>query len=176
MGSDFLSLNKDFSSLDSSERIRQLFNHFDEGQVLVTSSFGSTSVLLLHILGQVRPGFPVYFIDSGYHFIETLEYRKKIADQLDLKIIDVRANEKHHGFTKENNSWVFNQDLCCYINKVRPLEDLKSKFQVWVSGLLGFQNTNRSQKPIFEQKENFIKFHPLIDMNREEVHLYLQNP
>jgi phosphoadenosine phosphosulfate reductase len=174
MGSNLSDLNNIFANLDPTERIKVLFDHFEEDQILATSSFGGTSVILLHILSKVRPGFPVYFIDTGYHFDETIEYKKKVASLFNLKFVDLKANEKHHNFTKENNSWVFNQDLCCYINKVRPIEELKSRYQVWISGLLGFQNDIRSQKPIFEQKEKIIKFHPLIHMTNEEVDMYMK--
>lgn len=166
--------NKQFASLSPQERLHALFEKVGEEDVLVTSSFGSTSAILLHMLSKVRPGFPVYFVDTGYHFQETLKYRRLLARQLGLTLIDARAEERKHRFTKENETWRRNQDLCCAINKVGPVNELKDCHRIWVSGLLRFQNTNRQKMEIFEERADIIKFHPIIDMSPEEVALYRQ--
>jgi phosphoadenosine phosphosulfate reductase len=172
MNEEIGSWNKQFASLSPQERLKALFEEVAEEEVLVTSSFGSTSAILLHMLSKVKPGFPVYFVDTGYHFKETLAYRRLLTEQLGLTLIDARAEERKHRFTKENETWRLNQDLCCFINKVSPVDVLKSRHRIWVSGLLRFQNANRQKMELFEQRQGIIKFHPIIDMNPEEVALY----
>lgn len=174
MNKDIGSLNKQYASRSPMERLQALFKEVEEKEVLVTSSFGSTSAILLHMLGKVRPGFPVYFIDTGYHFEETLAYRKLLEERLQLTIVDARAEERKHRFTKENETWRRNQDLCCYINKVSPVDELKSRHSIWISGLLRYQNANREKMELFEQRQGIVKFHPIIDMSPEEVALYRQ--
>ena len=174
MTEEIASLNQKFASLGATERLKALFEEIDEKDVLVTSSFGSTSVILLHMLSKLKPGFPVYFIDTGYHFDETIAYRKQLEEQFNLQVLDVRAEERKHRFTKNNETWRLNHDLCCSINKVDPVNELKSKYKVWVSGLLRFQNANRQKMEVFEQKQDIIKFHPILDMRQEEVALYMQ--
>lgn len=174
MTNDIDSWNKEFTPLSPAERLKELFEHVDEKEVLVTSSFGSTSVLLLHMLSKAKPGFPVYFIDTGYHFKETLAYREQLASQFNLQIISVGAEERKHRFTRENETWRFNHDLCCFINKVSPVDELKKKHKVWVSGLLRFQNANRQNMEVFEDRQGILKFHPIIDMKQDEVALYSQ--
>lgn len=171
---DTVSLNNKFASLSPVERIKALFDHVDEQDVLVTSSFGSTSVLLLHMLSKAKPDFPVHFIDTGYHFEETKAYRKLLEEQFKLRVIDVKAEERKHLFTRDNETWRYNQDLCCHINKVSPVDELKSRHKVWISGLLRFQNANRQKMEIFEKRKGIVKFHPVIDMTPEEVSLYMQ--
>ncbi len=166
------SWNKQFTPLSPAERLKNLFEQVDEKKVLVTSSFGSTSVLLLHMLSKARPGFPVYFIDTGYHFEETIAYKETLASQFDLDIISVGAEERKHRFTRENETWRYNNDLCCFINKVTPVDDLKESHEVWISGLLRFQNANRENMEVFAEKSGIVKFHPIIDMTQEEVSLY----
>lgn len=172
MTTEINSWNKQFTPLSPAERLKTLFEQIDEKQILVTSSFGSTSVLLLHMLSKARPGFPVYFIDTGYHFDATLEYKETLASQFDLKIISVGAEERKHRFTRENETWRYNNDLCCFINKVTPVDELKASHKIWISGLLRFQNANREKMEVFEEKSGIIKFHPIIDMTQEEVSLY----
>lgn len=154
------------------DRLKCLFEDFSEDQVLVTSAFGGTSMILLHLLSKVKPGLTVHFIDTSYHFKETLTYRDQLMEGLGLKVIDVKANQKRNQFTRDNHSWKHNHDLCCFINKVEPLEEIKPKYQVWVSGLLRFQNSNREHLGLFENKPDILKFHPIIDMSKEEVATY----
>jgi len=165
-------INKSYQPLSFQERLERLFREFPEDKILVTSSFGTTSMALLHLLSKVKPGHPVHFIDTSYHFPETLEYRDKLVDQLGLKVVEVKAEDKKNRFTKENQTWRFNQDLCCFINKVEPLDKIKHNYQVWVSGLLGFQNIHRKSLNVFEHKNGILKFHPLIDISREDLNLY----
>ena len=174
MTDEINSLNQKFSSLGPFDRLKAIFEEFDEKDVLITSSFGSTSVLLLHMLSKVKPGFPVHFVDTGYHFEETIAYRQQLEKQFNLQVLDVKAEERKHNFTRDNETWRYNQDLCCHINKVSPVDELKKNYKIWVSGLLRFQNANRENMQVFEEKKDIIKFHPLIDMTAEEVALYLQ--
>lgn len=168
------SLNTEFAQLSPLDRLAKLFDYVDEKELLFTSSFGSTSVLLLHMLSKVRPSFPVHFINTGYHFEETLAYRQLLTDQFGLQVIDVAAEERKHRFTKENETWRYNQDLCCFINKVSPIDAIKKEHKIWISGLLRFQNANRQKMEIFQPSPNIIKFHPIIDMTPDEVALYRQ--
>lgn len=174
MNEEIASWNKEFASLSPQERLLTLFEKVKEEDVLLTSSFGSTSAVLLHMISKVKPGFPVYFVDTGFHFKETLAYRKLLTERFGLRLLDARAEERKHRFTKENETWRLNQDLCCSINKVQPVDELKSRHRIWVSGLLRFQNANRQKMEIFEQRADIIKFHPIIDMSAQEVELYRQ--
>ncbi len=165
-------LNSDYKSLTGPERLEKIFSQFDPEKILVTSSFGATSAILLHMIKKVAPNHPVYFIDTGYLFKETLTYKEALMDQLDLNVIDVGAKQNHHEFTKQNESWKYNSDLCCFINKVNPTDKLKVDKDIWISGLMRYQNENREKLRIFEPKEDILKFHPIIDMTLEEVQAY----
>ena len=61
-----------------------------------------------------------------------------------------------------------------YINKTNPLEMIKPNFDVWVSGILRFQNGFRKQLNVFESKAEMLNFYPLIDLTREEVGQYIK--
>lgn len=167
-------LNKLYQPLAFQERLEQLFRDFSPEHILCTSSFGTTSMALLHMISKVKPGHPIHFIDTSYHFPETLTYRDKLVAHLGLKVIDVRADGKKNRFTRENRTWKHNQDLCCFINKVEPLDKIKAGYKVWVSGLLGFQNPHRQNLDLFEKKDGIVKFHPLIDISKQDLALYTQ--
>ncbi|HEX6983301.1 MAG TPA: phosphoadenylyl-sulfate reductase [Balneolaceae bacterium] len=140
----------------------------------MTSSFGTTSAVLLHILNRVKPGYPVYFIDTGYHFKETLAYKRQLTRLLNLNVINLKPELSRHQKTREQQMWVQNADKCCKINKVEPLEKVKPRYKIWMSGLIGFQNGHRSNLEIMDEKPGIIKFYPLIDWNSFLVEEYIE--
>lgn len=171
-GTEIEVLNESFERLSPTERLLKIFQEFDEERILMTSSFGATSIVLLHMLSKIKADFPIYFIDTGYLFEETLKYKQELKDRFDLNIVDVAAKKNHHRFTKENQTWKYNSDLCCFINKVGPTEELKEGKDVWISGLMRYQNANREKLRVFEPKGDLLKFHPIIDLTEEEVQTY----
>ncbi|NGP88631.1 phosphoadenylyl-sulfate reductase [Fodinibius halophilus] len=166
-------INKSLSAKIVDARVAQVFNSF--GDVLVTSSFGTTSAVLLHIVSRVRPNCPIYFIDTGYHFKETIRYKKRLSRLLGLNVVDLRPDPADHSMTDKNQLWSQDPDQCCHINKVEPLSRVKEKYKVWMSGLIGFQNRNRSDLEIVDEEADIIKFHPLIDWNTSLVEEYMES-
>jgi len=105
-------------------------------------------------------------------FDETLAYKSELEILFRLEIKVLRADPKKNQFTRENETWRYNHGLCCFINKVDPVDQIKHRYDVWVSGLLGFQNANREELGAFEQGDGVIKFHPVIDLTKENAALY----
>lgn len=167
-------LNEKFLPLTFKERLEKLFESYDPEEILITTSLGATSSVLLHLISQVSPDHPIYLINTGYLFEETLRHKLVIQEQLGINIVDVTPAENKHGFTRENETWTRNSDLCCFVNKVDPMNKLKEGKKVWVSGLFGYQNANRRHLKILNASEGIIKFHPTIDMKKEDVGLYHQ--
>lgn len=165
-------LNNKYSNLTYLDRLKMLFSEFDAEKILVTTSFGSSSIVLLHMINKIKPGHPIYLINTGFLFKETLRYREQLIDQMNLNVIDVKPNLQKHQLTKDHRLWESNTDLCCQINKVDPMSTLKEGKEVWVSGVLRFQNANRANKQIFEESTELLKFHPIIDMGPEDLNLY----
>ena len=166
--------NNHYGKLSPRERLEELYKHYPEDKILFTSSFGSTSVILLHMISQIRPQQKIHFVDTGYHFEETLEYRNLIEERFDLQVIDLKAAPNRHKFTAQNYTYEQNQNLCCFINKVDPVDRIKKDYHIWISGLLRFQNENRSKLTLFQETKDIVKFHPLLDMTQEETALYIQ--
>ncbi len=165
------SLNEKYRPLSPEERIRALYGDFS--RVLFTSSFGTSSAILLHLFNKVNPAQAVHFLDTTYHFAETLQYKDQLTELLGLHVIDVQPEEWKNKFTREDHTWSKDPDLCCSINKVEPLDKIKPGFEIWVSGLMQTQNSHRQSMNVFEQKEDIIKFYPIIDMEEKTSKEYL---
>ena len=161
-------LNQKYKDLDLHQRITELYNDFSEAEVMLTSSFAATSAFLLKIFSDINRDQLVYFIDTGYHFEDTLKYKEQLTNLYGLKVKSISALKEEHDFTTADETWKKNPDFCCYINKVKPLDLIKAKYTVWVSGLMEWQSDHRATLNIFEQRGEILKFYPLLDVSKED--------
>ena len=166
-------LNEKYLPLDFEERIRTLYQDFAPEKVLVTSSFAATSAYFLHIVSRIRPEQRIHFIDTGFHFPETMEYRRYLTALFKLKVEDVRAEDWQHQFTVDDRTYERDPDYCCSINKIQPLDAVKNTAQVWVSSLMRWQTDHRAGLPVFELRRGILKFNPMIDVSREQRDRYI---
>jgi len=162
------SLNKKYRKLAPLERVKELYKDFGQDEVMLTSSFAATSAFLLKLFSDVNKTQRIYFIDTGYHFKETLIYKDYLTPLYDLNVKSVTADTWKHEFTSKDQTWIKDPNMCCSINKVEPLEGLKKLYSVWVSGLMEWQTNHRSSLDIFEQRNDILKFYPLLDISRQE--------
>lgn len=173
VGNNILLLDKLFSSYSIVNRIERLYSYFNSDEILFTSSFGKDSVYLLHLISRIAPKQKVYFLNTGFNFIETEEYKNTLKELLNLDIIELLPLKKEHDFSIDNQLWQSNPNKCCFINKVKPLETIGKDFKVWLSGLKKNQTELRNSIRIFENRNNIIKFHPLFDQSEESISKYV---
>ncbi|MGB7842413.1 MAG: phosphoadenosine phosphosulfate reductase family protein, partial [Salinimicrobium sp.] len=125
-------LNNKYKDLSITGRIAELYKDFNQAEIMLTSSFAATSAFLLKFFSEVNQDQLVYFIDTGYHFEETLEYKQKLTELYGLKVKSISAVKEEHEFTIHDQTWKKNPDLCCQINKVKPIDLIKAKYTLWV--------------------------------------------
>lgn len=167
-------LNERYRPLDFAARLRSLYTDFKPEKILVTSSFAATSAYFLHIISRIRPEQVIFFIDTGFHFPETLLYRDYLIGLYHLKVQDVRADDYQHRYSEKEKLYKTDPDFCCTINKINPLEEIKPHYDIWVSSLMRWQTDHRAGLDIFEERRGIIKFNPMIDVSREERDAYIQ--
>lgn len=115
-------------------------------QACVTCSFQAEDVVLLHMLRQRLPQIPVVFLDTGYHFAETYEYRDRIARDWGLNLINVLPGQSVA--EQEAQFGVLNRtdpSRCCGLRKVAPLFSELEKYGLWFTGLRREQARSRAQ-------------------------------
>ncbi len=166
-------LNLKYKSLTPLERVATLYQDFDACEVMLTSSFAATSAFLLKLFSDVNKNQKVYFIDTGYHFEDTLYYKEKLTKLYGLNVKSISAVKEEHEFTTKDETWKKNPDFCCSINKVHPLEIIKKHYTVWVSGLMEWQSDHRASLDIFEMRGDILKFYPLLDISKDERDQYI---
>ncbi len=161
-------LNKTFQPLDYRRRLENLYETFETDEVLVTSSFGTKSVFLLWLISQIQPAQKVHFINTTYHFPETLKYKEELQKRFGLEIIEVMPDAADNKISREKQLWQTDTERCCAINKISPLEPIKGKHRIWISGVMAYQTDFRKNLRVWEQQEDLLKFHPLIDIEEAE--------
>lgn len=162
-----------YAPLGFEERLKRLYRDFSPEQVLVTSSFAATSAYFLHIISRIEPRQKIAFIDTGYHFPQTLAYRDYLIGLFGLSVFDVKAEDWKHQFTQQDKTYERDPDYCCAVNKVEPLDAIKPRYQVWVSSLMGWQTDDRAGMKVFEERRGILKFNPMIDVSREQRDAYI---
>jgi len=137
----------------------------------LVSSFGTESAALLKVMADVDPAIPVVFLDTGWLFKETLDYRDTLTQQLGLS--DVRSikplEETLSREDPDKELWFSDPDTCCRIRKVEPLARALKPFSAWINGRKRFQGGARADIPVVEQDGARLKFNPFANVSREEI-------
>lgn len=157
--------------------IRQAIEGFlAEGKKLfVGSSFQSHSIPLLHIVRSISRDIPVYFIDTGFHFPETIDYKEQIAELLDLNVISTRSVVCKRLQCDADGMFYFatDPDHCCYLNKIQPLEPVLIEHDVWINGVRADQSATRAQMGrIANGPFDTLRYHPMLEWNSKDIFYY----
>ena len=156
-----------FAKMTPHQRVEKLYAMFGEKEIMLTSSFAATSAMLLKVFSDVNKNQVIHFIDTGYHFKETLIYKEYLTQLYALKVVSVKADSEKHAFTSQKQLWTTDPDKCCAINKVEPLDALKDNHRIWVSGLMKWQSDQRASLDFFESAGAITKFYPLLDITSD---------
>jgi phosphoadenosine phosphosulfate reductase len=170
-----LALNGMFDEMDAVGVLRQAAHEILPGDLAIVSSFGADSAVLLHLVAQVDPSLPVYFLETGKHFPETLAYVETLKKQLGLmNVIAIHPNPADiKRFDPTGELWETDPDSCCHIRKTEPLEPITEQFGGWVTGRKRFQTKERGVLPHFElTSDDRIKVNPLAYFSDADVNQY----
>jgi phosphoadenosine phosphosulfate reductase len=143
-------------------------------RIAVVSSFGAESAVLLHLVAAIDRAIPVLFIDTGRQFIETLDYRDRLASHLGL--IDVRnvgpTPAEVMQFDADASRATWDPDGCCAFRKTAPLRRALKGFDAWISGRKRFQADTRSDLVAFEANDDLVKINPLAGWSASDLAAY----
>jgi phosphoadenosine phosphosulfate reductase len=158
---------------------KKLTGFKNEGQRLfATSSFQTQSVPLLHILGTHFPEVAILFIDTGFLFPETYAFKEKLQAEFGLHVITLKSEvslNKQRDRETGLFQYALDPDYCCYINKVKPLEDFLDSGDVWISGVRRDQTSVREAMSIQEENKNgVIKLHPMLEWANRDIYRYIK--
>lgn len=165
------SLAERYRGLDGEALLRPLIEREFAGQIVVLSSFGTESALLLHMVAEIDRATPVLFIDTGKLFGETLRYRDALVKRLALRDLRVIGPAPAEVARRDPSGmlWHSNPDACCALRKVEPLEPALSGFLAVISGRKRYQGGGRAWLPTIEFAQRRVQIDPLVGYTRERI-------
>lgn len=151
-------------------------------RLCVATSFQSSGLVILHLLRDIRPDLPVLFLDTGFHFDETLRFKEHIVELFDLKLVELRGSHaSREGQDAQYGARLYERDpeLCCRINKVEPIQAALEEYDGWISGIRREQSPLRAGTPIVEAQllpsgNEVLKVHPLAHWTLDDVTEHLR--
>ncbi len=144
-------------------------------ELCVTSSMGDG--LLPHLAAQARPGIDVVFLDTGYHFAETIGTRDAVDAVYDvtvrtvLPLLSVTQQDAEHGPRLHERD----PDLCCAMRKVEPLARALEPYSAWATGLRRDESPSRADTPVvaWDAKRSVVKIAPIATWTQEQADAYI---
>ncbi len=144
-------------------------------RLFTSSSFQSHSLVLLHIVSRIDKSIPVYFINTGYHFPETIKFRDQIIELFGLNTIDLLSEVPKYMQRDGEGKLLFasDPDHCCYLNKTQPMDGILRTYDVWINGVRADQSAVRAAMSV-EQPAPYatIRFHPMLNWSAKMIWEY----
>jgi phosphoadenosine phosphosulfate reductase len=141
----------------------------------ITSSMGDA--VLAHLAAKVVPGIDVVFLDTGYHFVETIGTRDAVAATLDVNLITITPVQSvaEQDATYGKDLYRTDPDLCCKLRKVQPLQEALDGYDAWATGLRRAETHNRVIAPVigWDAKKGKVKVSPIARWSDEQVDTYI---
>ena len=176
-------LSQEFESASANEILRWAFEQFGRSAAIGTSFQGAGLVAIHHAVSAGLP-LPVFTIDTGLLFSETLELKARLEAYFGIVIESLvperTVEEQAQDIAPE--LWLSSPDLCCTLRKVEPLQKKLNQLDAWVVGLRREQSAGRAQIQILElyefdrlREKNILKVNPLARWSRDEVWDYIRH-
>ena len=176
MATSFLAEN--IETLGPEETLSAVLDAHAGQPACLTCSFQAGGMIALDILRKRIPSIPVLFLDTGYHFAETYEYRDRMAKEWSLNLVNV-VPQKTVEQQESQFGILYRSDptKCCQLRKVEPLFQALEPYEVWFTGLRREQSpTRKNLKKIEEHKlpsgKTLLKVSLLADWNWAQVWEY----
>jgi phosphoadenosine phosphosulfate reductase len=133
--------------------------------------------VLVELAAKARPGVDVLFLDTGYHFAETIGTRDAVETVYDVRIVN--ATPEH---TVAEQDSLLGKDLfardpnrCCALRKVAPLQKTLAGYDAWVTGVRRVEAPTRANTPLvtYDEKFGLVKINPIAAWTDEEMDAYI---
>jgi phosphoadenosine phosphosulfate reductase len=146
-------------------------------KVMLTCSFQHDGVVLAHMLRTIAPEVPVVFIDTGFHFPETLAYRDEIRRRFGIELVELQPIMPRDQFAAQHGLDLYarNPDLCCHINKVEPLKRYLPGVRAWINGRRRDQaSTRQGIRTVEAFQGDLYKINPVATWTSRETYQYME--
>ncbi len=139
----------------------------------MATAFGPEGMTLIHMLAEIGPKTPIFNLDTGYQFAETLELRETVKQRYGIEIELKKPATTVEEYEAMNGGPVYKADpnRCCFDRKLRVLHEAARGMHAWASAIRRDQSTDRARAPIvgWDNKFQLVKISPLANWTKKEV-------
>ena len=168
----------DLEIASATERVRWAHETYGD-QLVLTTSFGVQSAVMLHLVTMQIPEIPVIFVDTGYLFPSTYTFAASLTERLKLNLktytpLQTAAQQEAlHG-----KLWEQGIDGIQRYNRINKVEPMNRAVQglgaiAWLSGLRRSQSSSRGKRSVVEAQNKVTKIYPIIDWSDRDIYQYL---
>jgi len=165
---------RDLEDSSALEILQWAVDTFGDG-FCVTSSM--EDAVVAHLASRVRKGVDVVFLDTGYHFPETIGTRDAVGAVMDVNVITLTPRQTVAEQDAEYGPKLHDRDpdLCCKLRKVQPLERGLTAYQAWATGLRRDESPTRANTPVvgWDEKRRKVKVSPIARWTQDDVDAYV---
>jgi len=144
-------------------------------KLCITSSM--TDAVIIDLASREVPGIDVLFLDTGYHFAETIGTRDAVSVVYPVNVRSITPSTTVEEQDSELGPKLYsrNPDLCCYLRKVIPLEQSLEPYDAWITGVRREETDARTSTKVvqWDSRRQMVKVNPIIDWTQQEVDDYI---
>jgi len=174
---DLKSQNLAFENASAEEILRWAVAEY-RGTLCMSTSFQLGGMVLIDMLSRIDTTIPVLFVDTGFHFKETLEFRDAVLARFKINLITLPPIIERNDFTKffgDDKLYERNPTECCRVNKIEPMERALKGYRARIAALRRDGSPDRARLQILETRTDGVTLvHPLANWTREQTAAYLR--
>lgn len=169
-----LQAQHELASATPSQILEWALHTFGEALCITTSL---ADAVLVDMASRIQPGVHVVFVDTGYHFPETLRTRSDLAARYPVRLVSALPRSTIAEQDAEHDSALFERDadLCCRLRKVEPINEALSGYRAWASGIRRDETSSRRNVGVVEwdAARSMVKVNPLATWTQADVEEYI---
>jgi phosphoadenosine phosphosulfate reductase len=178
---DVAELNARFETAAPQEIVRWALEGSGLERIAVASAFQSEGTCVMHMATAIRPDVPILFLETGFHFAETLAFKERLTELLRLNVVEVVGEHTVASQEATYGPRLYEREptLCCEINKVRPMFEALRGLDAWITAFRRDSSPTRGAAPILDRYElepdlQIVKVNPMATWTRRDTWAYLR--
>jgi phosphoadenosine phosphosulfate reductase len=145
------------------------------GRMVIASNM--QDAVLVDLAARAHPGVDVLFLETGYHFAETIGTRDAVAQTYNVRIVNAVPEQSVAEQDASEGPWLFERDpdRCCALRKVAPLRRILAGYDAWVTGVRRVEAPTRADTPVvtWDERNGLVKINPLAAWSDEDMDRYI---
>jgi phosphoadenosine phosphosulfate reductase len=174
-------LNTRFETAHPRDILRWAIEDAGFDRVALASAFQAEGTVVMHMATEIRGDIPVMFLQTGFHFAETLAFKQQLTERLALNVVDLVGDHTVESQREAFGDRLYERDpgRCCDINKVQPMFRALRELDAWITAFRRDSAPTRATAPIVDRYElepglEIVKVNPVATWSRKQIWRYLK--